>query len=94
MSTCNSEVFYKLACVHCHKSYIGETDRTLLTKFKEYIQRIRYNKDDSKFALYVTDNGHCNGTVEQTAKILNMQERHDSRILKNGCAFLHKIRDY
>jgi hypothetical protein len=44
---------YKLTCQTCQKVYIGQTGRTLHTRYKEHIRNIRLNKDETSYAQHV-----------------------------------------
>jgi hypothetical protein len=49
---------YKLTCQSCHKVYIGQTGRSLKTRYKEHLRSIKNNKDDSAFAQHILNKGH------------------------------------
>jgi hypothetical protein len=52
---------YKLKCSKCHLQYIGQTGRSFLTRYKERIRAIKYNKDSSGFAQHILNTGHSYG---------------------------------
>jgi hypothetical protein len=43
---------YKLTCMECQKSYIGQTGRPLNTRYKEHIRSIKSNREDSRYATH------------------------------------------
>ena len=48
---------YVISCTQCTKLYIGETGRTLETRFKEHLADIRYNRD-KPVAIHFNSHGH------------------------------------
>jgi hypothetical protein len=49
----SSAGIYKLTCSDCQKAYIGPTGRQIQIRYKEHIQSITLNKEDSKLHLYI-----------------------------------------
>jgi hypothetical protein len=77
---------YKVTCQSFHKVYIEKMGRDLITRYKEHIRNIRFNKDKSDFAQHILAQGHQYGpmeqikeTIEHTKKsnIMNIKENYD-----------------
>ena len=60
---------YKLTCNTCRLSYIGQTNRTLQQRYKEYTRYIKYN-DPQAYALHILNNRHEYGTLTDTMKLI------------------------
>jgi hypothetical protein len=54
----------KLACAEGKKVYIGQTGRTLKNRYKEQIRSIKYNREDSAFAIHILNNAYYYGKME------------------------------
>jgi hypothetical protein len=61
---------YKMTCQSCQKVYIGQTGRNLITRYKEHIRNIRFNKDDSAFAQHMLDQGQQYRPIEQIMELI------------------------
>jgi hypothetical protein len=57
-------IILHIMCMDCNKVYIGQTGRTLRTRYKEHIRSIKYNKEDSGYTTHILNNTHNYGTVE------------------------------
>jgi hypothetical protein len=55
--------------------YIGQTGRTFKARFNEHIHDIRTNRHNSKFAKHILDTGHAYNMMDQTMKILHIEEK-------------------
>jgi hypothetical protein len=66
---------YRLNCGECPKVYIGQTGRTFRTRFKEHIREIKYNGENSKFALHIQNTGHKCANIDETLDILHIQRK-------------------
>jgi hypothetical protein len=64
---------YRLNCGECPKVYIGQTGRTFRTRYKEHIREIKYNGENSKFALHIQNTGHQCANIDETLDILHIQ---------------------
>ena len=53
-----SNVVYAITCKYCGKLYIGETERTLETRFSEHLASVRLNKDHLPVARHFNSFGH------------------------------------
>ena len=50
---------YKISCNDCEKTYVGQTKRSLLTRFKEHIAHFKYNRvEKSSVALHMSSEKH------------------------------------
>jgi aminopeptidase-like protein len=63
---CNSTGIYRLKYLYCNKSYIGQTGRTLLNRFKEHIRSIPNNRDNSEYATHIINNRLTYCTMQRT----------------------------
>jgi hypothetical protein len=61
---------YKMTCQSCHKVYTGQTGRNLITRYKEHVRNIRFNKEESAFAQHTSDKGHQYGPMEQITELI------------------------
>ena len=56
---------YQISCDDCNEIYIGQTKRTIKTRFKEHISHIKYNRPTkSAVASHTLKNGHLNISIE------------------------------
>jgi hypothetical protein len=61
---------YKLTCQSCYKVYIGQTGRSLKTRYKERIRSTKNNKEDSAFAQHILNTGHQYGPIELIVEMI------------------------
>jgi hypothetical protein len=61
---------YKIKCNTCHRSYIGQTKRSLKLCYQEHIRYIRNNNPQLVFALQILNNRHEYGPMHNTMKLL------------------------
>jgi hypothetical protein len=66
---------YKITCRSCQKAYIGQTGRSLKTRFKEHIRNIRFNKEESAYAQHILNQGHQYGPMEQIMDIAEQVQK-------------------
>jgi hypothetical protein len=59
-----------MECNDCPLKYIGQTGRTLNTRYKEHIHAIRSNNSNTGFANHILNTGHRYGTISNTMKII------------------------
>ena len=51
---------YEISCKDCNQKYVGQTRRSILTRFKEHLAQIRYGRPDkSCVAEHIVDKEHC-----------------------------------
>jgi hypothetical protein len=65
MNTHEQSSIYKMTCQSCHKVYIWQTGQNLITRYKEHIRNIRFNKEESAFAQHILDKVHQYKATEQ-----------------------------
>jgi hypothetical protein len=70
----NSNGVYQLQCPTCDKRYIGQTDRSVRTRYKEHNRDYRYGSNKSKFA-HVIDEGHAFGYIGDIMKLLHIAKK-------------------
>jgi hypothetical protein len=66
----NSSGVYKLTCMSCNKSYIGQTSRNLAQRYREHIRYIRNNDPQFAYAMHILQNTHEYGTITDTMTLL------------------------
>jgi hypothetical protein len=47
-----------LSCLDCYKNYVGQTDRSFHTRYKEHAQDCRIGNQKSNFAKHLLDHQH------------------------------------
>jgi len=60
---------YKLTCNTCHKSYIGQTSRSLKLRFQEHARYIKHNGPQSAYALHILNCRHEYCTISDTMSL-------------------------
>jgi hypothetical protein len=55
--------------------YIGQTGRTFKLRYKEHINAIRTNKQNSKYAQHILETRHNYDTMDQIMKILHIEKK-------------------
>jgi hypothetical protein len=71
----NSPGVYKLKCKDSHLQYIGQTGRSFITRYKENIRAIRYNKESSGYAQHILNTDHSYGNIEDTMDIIKIERK-------------------
>jgi hypothetical protein len=69
-STYEQSGIYKITCQTCHEVYIGQTGRTLTTRYKELIRNKKHNKDESAFAQQILNKHHQYGPMTEIMEIV------------------------
>jgi hypothetical protein len=59
----------------CPLKYIGQTGRTLNTRYKEHIHDIRSGNGNSGYSNHILNTGHTYGTVTGTMKIITIWKK-------------------
>ncbi|KYN20105.1 hypothetical protein ALC57_07533 [Trachymyrmex cornetzi] len=54
----NNNVIYKINCIDCDVSYVGQTKRHLKTRIKEHRNNIKYESKHSVVTKHITDYNH------------------------------------
>jgi hypothetical protein len=70
------------------KVYIGQTGRSLNTRYKKDIQSIKYNRENSGYAIHILNNAHCYGTTEDVMEIIEYAKKKNGRMLNISRIFL------
>jgi hypothetical protein len=73
-----------MTCQSCHKVYIGQTGRTLTTRYKEHISNIGYSKEDSAFAQHILGKGYQYGPMEQIMKMIEYAKKGNIMSIKEN----------
>jgi hypothetical protein len=71
----NQSGVYQLQCEECSLKYIGKTGRTFRVRYREHINSIRTNKQNSKFAQHILETGYNYDTIGQIMKILHTEKK-------------------
>jgi len=66
----NPSGIYKLLCNTCNMAYIGQSSRSINTRYKEHIKYIRYNNPQSAHATHTLQKKHEYGPARDTLKLL------------------------
>jgi hypothetical protein len=66
---------YKLKFSDCHLQYIGQTGCSFLTRYKEHIRAIKYNKESSGYAQHILNTGHSYGKTEDIMDIIKIENK-------------------
>jgi len=76
----NNNIVYKVSCVNCNASYVGQTKRKLKTRLKEHMKNIRL--DDSKHSVITKHMLEYNHTFDwENAKILDYESNYFKRMI-------------
>jgi hypothetical protein len=59
-----------MTCQSCRKVYIGQTGRTLTTRYKEHIRNIRFNTEEPAFAQHTLGKIHQYAPREQIMEMI------------------------
>jgi hypothetical protein len=65
---------YQLTCRDCGKLYIGQTDRSFQTRFKEHTRDYQMNYQNSLYAKHLIQNQHTLHSIENCLTILHHQK--------------------
>jgi predicted transcriptional regulator len=71
----NQSGVYQLQCSECPLKYIGQTGRTFNVRYREHINAIRTNRQNSKFPQHILETGHNYDTIDKTMKMLHMEKK-------------------
>jgi hypothetical protein len=66
---------YQLQCGECPLKYIGQTGRIFKLRYKEHINAIRTNKQNSKYEQHILETRHNYDTMDQIMKILHVEKK-------------------
>jgi hypothetical protein len=59
-----------IKCNTCHKTFVGQTNRNLKSRYQEHIPYIKNNDPRSAYALHILNNGHEYGNINDTMTLL------------------------
>jgi hypothetical protein len=59
----------------CPLKYIGQTGRTIKTRYKEHMQAIRKNNSNSGYSKHILNMGHTYGSITNTMKVLKTERK-------------------
>jgi hypothetical protein len=82
---------YKITCQSCHKVYVSQTDRNLITihGHKEHIRNIRFNKGDSAFAQHILNKRHQYGPMTEMMEMVEHAEKGNLMNIKENFHTYH-----
>jgi len=60
---------YKLTCVTCNRSYVGQTSRSLRQRYKKQTRYIKNNNPLSAYALHILNNQYEYSPLEKTMSL-------------------------
>jgi hypothetical protein len=55
--------------------YIGQAGRTFQTRYKEDIQAIWNNNDNSGYSIHILNTGHAYGNINNTMRIIKIEKK-------------------
>jgi hypothetical protein len=81
---------YQMKCLDCPLKYIGQTGRTFNIRYKEHVQDIRNNNNNSVYSNHILNTGHTYGTINDTMDIIRKGKKgqHLNTLEKY---YIHKI---
>jgi GIY-YIG catalytic domain. len=62
---------YQLNCKDCNKKYIGQTDHSFCTRFREHFNDFKHGNGYSKFAQHLLGNKHSIVPIDEIMQILH-----------------------
>jgi hypothetical protein len=71
----NAIGIHKLQCTTCNKLYVGQTGRSIATRYLEHIRYIRNNNPLSRYATHISNNRHDYDKPELTLQSLQICEK-------------------
>jgi len=66
---------YKLTCPDCKKAYIGQTDKSFITRYNEHKRLFRNNSHTSNFTQHLIKNMHSFGNIHDIMHILHIHNK-------------------
>jgi hypothetical protein len=80
-----------MKCLDCPLKCIGQTARTFTIRYKEHMQSIRNNNNNSGYSNHILNTGHTYGTINKTMDIIKkgkhlntLEKYHIHKISKNN----------
>jgi hypothetical protein len=71
-----------MKCLECPLKYIGQTDRTFHTRYKERVKAIRNNNSNSEYSNHILNTGHKYGSITDAVDIIRIYRNHLKHIGK------------
>jgi hypothetical protein len=71
---CNKSGIYQMKYLDCPLKYIGQTNRSSYTRYKEHIQAIRNNNSNSGCSSHIVNMGHTYRTITDIMDIIRTQK--------------------
>jgi hypothetical protein len=59
----------------CPLKYVGQTGRTFYTRYKEHIQAIWNNNDNSGYSKHILSIGNAYGNITNTMKVIKTEKK-------------------
>jgi hypothetical protein len=69
----NQSGIYQIQCGEYPLKYIRQTGRTFRVRYKEHINAIRTNKQNSKFAQHILETQHNYNPINQNMQVLHTE---------------------
>lgn len=66
MHECSKNGIYTIKCTDCDKQYLGQTERSFRTRFKEYEQQ----NQNSKFSVHLQVCRHSIGRIDEIMEVV------------------------
>ena len=66
----NPSGIYQFKCNTRKNAYVGQSDRPIITRYKEHLRYIRYNNPISANAMHILNDRHDFGPTEETLKLV------------------------
>jgi hypothetical protein len=61
--------------IDCPLKYMGQTGRIFQTRYKEHIQGIRNNIDNSGYSNRILNTGHACGNITDAMKVIKIEKK-------------------
>jgi hypothetical protein len=65
----------QLQCSECPLEYVVQTGRTFKVRYREHINALSTNRQNSTFAQHILEAGHDYNTLDQFMKILHIEKK-------------------
>ena len=66
----NKSGIYQLTCLDCNMKYIGQTGRSIYTRYCEHFRDFKHANGNSKYAQHLIENRHSIGPIKKIMDIL------------------------
>jgi hypothetical protein len=64
-----------MKCLPCEQVYVGQTGRDFKTRYKEHINDIRQNVEQSRCAIRMLKENHKYGPTEEVMNVLKVENK-------------------